>query len=212
MLPEVQLSVVLPTLPRISVHGHWCRAIGYHLLQGPPPGLPAGSPPRPLWPGGAPRNGARFTPRGGFDSIYLASDPITALLEVTAIFNHPSVQPFTLATYPWALFAVDGIVHDVLDLSDRSIWPSLGTDLQELTGDWAYQQEGYLLRSGPLPPTQILGRAAYSSACIRGIRYPSAKNIGKGVAIVVFSDRLEPGGDSYIEVHDPHGNIKDRVP
>src|SRR5437867_3123925 len=144
MISAAQLKIVLPTLSRVSVHGHWCRAIGYHLLQGAPPGSPPGSPPQPFWPRGAPTNGARYTPLGSFDSVYLASDPVTALQEVMAIFNHPHIPSFTLATYPWAFFAVDGIVHDVLDLCDDSIYPKLSTNLQELTGDWVYQQEEYL--------------------------------------------------------------------
>lgn len=124
--------------------------------------------------------GARFTPRGAFGSIYLASDPVTALLETTAVFQHSHAPAFTLRTYPWTVFAVDGVVANIVDLTDPNVWPSLGTNLQELTGDWAYGQEQYLLGHGPLPPTQMLGQAAYNGGVIAGMKYPSAKNMGKG--------------------------------
>jgi len=35
-------------------------------------------------------HGARFTPKGSFSSIYLASDPITALMEIVSVFDHPN--------------------------------------------------------------------------------------------------------------------------
>ena len=212
MLFPGDLQSILPTLHRITVHGPWTRALGYHLLQGPPPGTPLGNRPQPLWPGGAPLMGARFTPRGTFGSIYLASDAITALLEATVVLQHPHAPGFTLRTYPWTVFAVDGVVTDILDLSEPTVWPSLNTSLQELTGDWAYGQDQFLLGRGPLPPTQVLGQAAYNSGVIAGLKYPSAKNVGKGEGLVVFSDRLVPGGPSQLEVYDPNQLLKDRRP
>ena len=112
MFAGAQLQTVLPSLPRTRVHGLWTRAIGYHLLQQAPPGAAPGSPPEPLWPGGAPLIGARFTPRGAFASIYLASDAVTALLEVTAVVQHANAPAFTLRTFPWTVVAIDGVVAD----------------------------------------------------------------------------------------------------
>ena len=45
-----RLRRVLPTLPRITIHGLWSRAIGFHLLNAPPPGAspPRSDPSRPL--------------------------------------------------------------------------------------------------------------------------------------------------------------------
>jgi hypothetical protein len=84
-----RLVKVLRTLPLLNIHGPWSRAIGLHLLKDPPPGAPGGSPPQPLWPGGAAQNGARFTPKGSFGSVYLADDPVTALHEVVSVFAPP---------------------------------------------------------------------------------------------------------------------------
>ena len=186
--------------------------MGYHLLQDPPPGAPAGSPPQPLWPGGAAVNGARFTPKGGFGSIYLASDPVTALKEVLAVFQHPHVPSFTMRTYPWTLFAVDGVLTEILDLSDSNNHVTLGTSLQELTGDWAYLQDQFLKGVGPLPPTQVLGQAAYDCGAILGLKYVAAKNVAEGVGFVVFADRLAAKPPSYLEVYDPHENLRERRP
>ncbi|MCX6917136.1 MAG: hypothetical protein NT167_29540 [Verrucomicrobia bacterium] len=78
MFPLRQLAAALANVQLTSAHGPWSRAIGYRYLLGPPPGLTG--PPQPLWGGAAKLAGARFTPQGAFDSIYLAHDPITAVI------------------------------------------------------------------------------------------------------------------------------------
>jgi hypothetical protein len=102
MLASGSLAKVLPTLPRLTIHGVWSRAIGFHLLKAPPPGAPSGSPAQPLWPGGAARLGARFTPKGSFGSVYLADDPVTALHEVVSVFTPPMV-PLSQSRRPHGL-------------------------------------------------------------------------------------------------------------
>lgn len=205
MLPVAQLSAVLPTLPRITIHGLWSRAIGsHHLLT---------SPPQPLWSGGPPVNGARFTPKGGFDSIYLASDPFTALREVVGVFSHPGIPAFTLRIHPWTVLAIDGVLSEILDLTNSAIQGQIGTTLAELTGDWAYGQEQYSKGLGPIPPTQLLGQAAYDCGSVLGFRYLSAKNTrDAGIGIVVFTSRLPANQPSYLEVYDPHNKLSQRLP
>ena len=148
-----RLRKVLPTLPRITIHGLWSRAIGFHLLNAPPPGAPAGTSPQPLWPGGPASNGARFTPKGGFNSLYLADDPVTALHEVVSVFSHPHGPSITIRTSPWVVVAVDGVLSNIVDLTDAAVQRQLGTTTAELTGEWAYTQSV----SG-IAPTQILGQ------------------------------------------------------
>jgi len=58
----------------------------------------------------------------------------------------------------------------------------------------------------------VLGQATYNCGVITGIKYPSAKNLGKGEGFVVFSDRLVVGGPSHLEVYDPYLWLKDRRP
>ena len=210
MLSPARLARVLPRLPRVSVHGPWSRAIGYHLLQGPPPGSPCGARPEPLWPGGAAMRGARFTPRGGFGTIYLAGDPVTALLEVNAVFSHPNVPPVTLRLPPWALLTVEGIVDDVLDLTDPALQKRIGTNLQELTGEWQIPQSIFVKGKGPRPPTQALGQVAHATGKIRGLKFPAAKNLPTGIGLAIFADRLRP--PNFLEVYDPLGHLVDRRP
>lgn len=208
---QADLEKVLASLPAISLTGPWTRVLGYHLLQGPPPGAAPGSPPQPLWPGGA-LLGARFTPKGSFGTVYLASDPITALKEVVAIFVVPALPPATLRTPPWAVFAVDGFIESVLDLTDQTVLDALETSVSELTGDWRFSQALFEKGAGPMPPTQLLGKLAYDGGSFQAVRYRSAKDPGGGMGLAVFPDRLGAGGSGFLEVHDPNGLIVDRLP
>lgn len=118
----------------------------------------------------------------------------------------------TMRTPPWVLFAVEGFLEKVLDLTEPAIQSRLGTSLAELTGDWRFSQALHSRGEGPLPPTQLLGKLAYESERIGAIRYHSAKNTGQGFGFVVFSDRLHVRQASFLEVYDPHGLIRQRIP
>lgn len=93
MLPEASLRDILSTAPLQDIPGPWSKAVAFRHLLGPPPGGELGDPPQPLWPHGAPRYGARFTPRGSFGTIYLASDHETALVERRLIHPFRPEQP-----------------------------------------------------------------------------------------------------------------------
>ena len=199
MLPLLQLAAALQTAALVSAHGPWSRAIGYRHLLGPPPGQTG--PPQPLWGGAAKIAGARFTPAGGFDSIYLAHDPITAFIEVSALILLPG-GPVPVRSAPWVVITVDGIVNNLLDLTDAATLAALGTTAQEMTGTWA---------TLPHPPTQLLGQMAYDSDRIAGIKYASAKHPG-GLNVMVFPDRIPLVAGNYLEVYDPHGHLAQRLP
>ena len=125
MLSGPKLTRELSALPRVILHGPWVRAVGYHVLQGPPPGAPPGGPIQPLWPGGAALRGARFTPKGGSPSLYLASDALTALIEVQAVLLIGG-RVVPLATQPWALLSVEGVLTEIIDLTEDDIQKALG--------------------------------------------------------------------------------------
>jgi len=198
MLHGAKLKTALSKVKLIAVHGPWSRVVGYrHVLRAP--GGKKGAP-QPLWGGAAAIKGARFTPKGGFDSVYLAWEPVTALLEVQALVVVPG-GTVPLRTAPWTLVTVDGIVSNVLDLTDAAILKALGTNVQEMTGAWVKEAN---------PPTQELAKAAYNSGKIAGIKYGSAKHPG-GVNLVVFSDRLVPPSTDYLEIFDPHGTLAQRI-
>ena len=97
---------------------------------------------------------------------------------------------------------MDGILNNLLDLNDATTLAALGTTAQEMTGTWA---------ATPHPPTQLLGRRAYDSGRIAGIKYASAKHPG-GINVVVFPDRISVAAGNYLEVYDPHGHLAQRLP
>src|SRR6267143_3290671 len=135
MLTPARLARALKSLKRVTIHGPWTRVVPFHLLLGPPPGSPRTDPPQPLWGGGAMLHGARFTPKGSFSSIYLASDPITALMEIVSVFDHPNwARSSPPRAVPWTLFTVDGVVANLIDLADAETQELLGTNDQELSG------------------------------------------------------------------------------
>lgn len=204
MLSADALREVVARLPLISADGPWSRAVGSHVLFSPPPGAAPLSPPQPLWGGGAALHGARFTPKGSFPSLYLASDPVTALKEVRTLF--PGV---TVASHPWTLLTVTGYLEQVLDLADESVQSALGTSRDELAAPWRYEQGLHADGQGPLPPTQLSGRELHASGRVTALRYHAVKNWGEGTGFVVFPDRLTP--QSHLEIHDPYGFFQQKL-
>jgi len=198
MLPPAALAAALGTIKLASAHGPWSRAVGYRYLLNPPPGLTG--PPQPLWGGAAKVVGARFTPRGSFESIYLAHDPITAFIEVSALLILPG-GPVPVRSAPWVIVSVDGLLKNLLDLTDTSILAALQTTEQEMAGTWVKASN---------PPTQVLAQAAYDSGRITGIKYGSAKHPG-GLNLVVFPDKISVSRGNFLEVYDPHGNLTQRI-
>lgn len=216
MRSAANLRRILPSLPRAPCRGPWYRAVAFDNLLGPPPGSPASSPVQPLWPKGAKRKGARFTPAAvtgttSFGCIYLALDENTPLLEVTGILKPPG-SSIPLLFVPQVLMTVDGVLADIVDLTDAKTQSALGTSLQELTGDWVVQQDDYLTGRSPMPPTQVLAQAAYGVGDIVGLRYSSSKSVAAAIGMVVFSDRLV-SGTSYLEVFNTStGTLQQRLP
>lgn len=205
MHPEQQLRAVIATLPSHPRHGPYSRCVGYHHLIPHIAGQPPHRGPQPLWGMGSKNDGARFTPKGRFETIYLAEDPVTALTEVEAVFRLPRGPIVTVVTPPLVHVVVDGVLLSVLDLTDGNTQTVLGTTRQELTGAWRYAQ-----LQGMEAPTQTLGRVCYDSGRFDAIRYYSSKNPPDGICIAVFPDRL--AGAAYLEVYDPYGHLAQRLP
>lgn len=222
MVSTAALRRILPTLPRVARRGPWYRAVHDDHLRSAPPGSPARGPAQPLWAGGAARHGARFTPRAlpaglvagvsataGIDCLYLAEDELTPLVEVASVLRP---RPGTALWFePQVMMTVDGLVADVLDLTDVATQQSLGTTHQELTGPWRLQQSIHLSRSGPQPATQALGDAAYQSGRVVALRYPSAKHPG-GVGLVVFTARLRASRDALRVFDHGGGRLQQSLP
>ena len=215
MHPSAKLLTILPALPRIALPGPWYRTVALDYLQGPPPGTPAGSPIQPLWPGGCHQKGVRFTPKAppdvAINGLYLATDEVTTIAEVTGVLR-PSGSPVAIVFKPLVLMSALGVLTNLLDTTDPVVQAALGTNDQELTGNWAKAQVKYLAGAGPMPPTQVLGQAAFNADGIAGLIYDSTKSSTKGKGILVFTDRLAAAGN-YVELYnEPGGKLQQRIP
>ncbi len=197
-----RLGEVLASLPVLPFDGILYRAVTHRALIGDPPYPEI----RPLYDAGAPSSGARYTPRGGMKSLYLAADPETAFAEVNQIYAKLRRQsPPVMAPVPaCTLFSVAARIERVLDLTDIAIQSALETNEAELSAPWRESQQ-----SGTLPPTQWLGRAAYDTTVIQALRYPSMQLPGHA-CFVVFTERLQ--GNTFIEVDDASGYLRERLP
>jgi hypothetical protein len=130
---------------------------------------------------------------------------------VTGVLHPPGV-PLPLLFEPLVLLTVDGVLSDMLDLTDGAVHGALQTTHQELTGDWALQQADYLLGTAVMPPTQVLGQAACDVGGITGFKYRSSKNVAGPSSIVVFPNRLKPGQSELRVYNRPSGLLQHRLP
>ena len=227
MLAERELRQALAALPALPLHGPFNRFVPFDAMVSPrslqflrasSPGITAGvdaqgepvfyvdlatPPQRPLWGIGSIKNGGRYNKLETFEVIYLAEDPITALAEVNLVFR-PNAALGKIKGPPMVHIAVEGILERILDLTLADSQSALATSHQELTGAWLWEQD----KTGEAP-TQRLGRVAFESGRLCGLRYPSSKNPG-GTCVAVFPDRLV--GGSYLEVFDPFDNLAQRIP
>jgi RES domain-containing protein len=205
MIDEKDLAAALGQIKPKVLHGPFSRCVAFHHLVSIPEGQGVVSRPQPLWGMGSKRFGGRLTPRNSFETIYLAEDPVTALAEVTVVVRNIGGSLLNLQSQPWVLVTVQGILRCVLDLTEASAVSQLGSNHQELTGEWRYTQE----QLGEAP-TQLLGRVCHHTGLFDSIRYPSSKNLPDGACVAVFPDRLK--APAFLEVYDPNGNLAQRLP
>lgn len=205
MIPPSALPVCLDGLPRIAVAGVFWRTVPIQYLRGAPPGAPAGSPPQPLWPGGAAMWGARYTRTGGSNALYLAPDGATALAEVEAVLfgTEGEVKPGA-AHDPLLVFAARADLPAVVDLCNPDVQRALGTSDAELKAPWLRAQERHRLGRGDLPATQALGEAAAGAGTILALRYPSYRHPGIQ-NLVVFTDHLAALGGRVVLIDESGG-------
>jgi RES domain-containing protein len=203
-----QLPQVLAQLPQIHLAGLYHRVVKAVYLNDPPPGAPPGSPPQPLWPGGASERGARYTPTGGANSLYLAPDPVTALAEVRAV-SPPDLRA-NGPHDPLTVMAVEVDLPSILDLCSPAIRKALGITRAELVAPWLRGQARHRKGQGALPPTQALGAAAAGMGSILGLQYPSARRRA-AQNLVVFTDHLASLGGTLVTV-DTSGRLLQRLP
>lgn len=79
------------------------------------------SSPEPLYSEGPVKSGARFTPKGGFRSLYLSFDRMTASLEIEASFKRSDGSLIDITDTPTTILPIDIDLDSVLDLTDPKI-------------------------------------------------------------------------------------------
>jgi RES domain-containing protein len=199
------LAAALVTLPAATFTGTLYRAIHLEALFGfhQPSPYPV---PRPLYSLGAPANGARFTPRSGMATLYMAEDAEAAFVEANQSYaairsqNPAGVGPMP----PTVLVSARAHLTSVLDLAQGAIQGALGTNPRELAGSWRLTQP-----AGGMAVTQQLGQMVFESGRFDGIRYPSTRR-PRSCCLAIFPDRLQ--APAFVEVFDPDGNVYERLP
>ncbi len=181
MLTEKELLYHLSSCPLSRVQKRLWRELNTEYI------LEAN--PKPLYSEGPVKSGARFTPKGGFRTLYLSYARLTASLEIQSSFKKNDGSLIDLADRPTTILPVDVDIDSVLDLTDDSLVQMLKTNYSELTGEWRYSQ------ISSIAITQVLGRAAFNTNRIKAIKYRSAKDPQHGVCLAVFIDRLVKGDD-----------------
>ena len=154
MLAEPDLAAVLNRISPQAAHGFYSRFVEFRHLSTTGPHPAPG--PKPLWGLGSKLYGGRFTPKGAFEAIYLAEDPVTAMAEISGVLYSPQAPMPLTAQPPWVLITVEGVLLRVLDLTALGVQSALGTNGQELTGAWRHIQA-----IGQEAPTQTLGRVCH---------------------------------------------------
>jgi RES domain-containing protein len=151
-------------LRRLPVSGTWYRALELQFLK------------QPLQTRYSRRHAGRFSPGPGvpnpFDILYLCEHQVLSLREVEAVYG--SLEPGRTFPNPqraWVILNVQVVLQPVVDLTDREQLQTLGTSVQELTGDWRSSNT-----AGTLAPTQQLGVALYHVQGIEGFVTVSAKS------------------------------------
>lgn len=112
---------------------------------------------------------------------------------------NPTIAP--TPTAPKVMYSAKAYLATVLDLTLPANQSAISTSLIELTSPWR--------NVVGVAPTQELGQAVFDSGRYQAILFPSSKKQGHA-CVVIFTDRLTP--PAFIEVYDPNGNLKERIP
>lgn len=152
---------------------------------------------------GSLRAGGRYNQRDGFEALYLASSPVTALREVEALVETAEGLRGVKGP-PRILLSVDYRLHAVVDLMEPLALQTLGTTIAEICAPWRA-----LNAAGLAAPTQVLGEVVHDQASIEALRVPSARDPSTD-NLVILPGRLLAG--SIVRVFDDSGLIDAHLP
>ena len=191
MVTGNQLIAALAALPTLPLTGVVFRVIQLRYLN------------TPLSSVGSVRFGGRYNPPQLFKALYLADNSVTALLEVEALFK-TGTQLKSVPKPPLLVLSIYYQLNAIVDITNFDNQLALGTNLQEITGNWRLMNA-----QNQLAPTHILGEAAYNLQGIEALKVPSARD-SNTYNLVVFPDRLSSG--SFLRVYDDSGTINAQLP
>lgn len=138
-----------------------------------------------------------------FGLIYLADQPETASREVGEIVE-TRVGLIRVPGPRRIELSVKYELNAVLDLTNIDIQNALGTNLQELTGQWRTMND-----QEQIAPTQVCGSAVRSLGSIEAAIVPCAPR-PYFYNLVVFPDSLSI--NSFLEIYDNSDNFLARLP
>lgn len=158
MLTDNELINALASLPVLPKSG-----VAYRLIHAKYAGSTLSSI-------GSLKFGGRYNPPQTFEALYLASNPVTALVEVNAVVQTASGL-LGVKGPPRILLSVDYRLNAILDLNDLNIQSALATSLPELIAPWRP-----INAQGQIAPPQMLGAAVYGLQSIEALKVPSARD------------------------------------
>ena len=199
MLSERELRQALRRVPLISIEGPFHRFVDLWFVH---QSLVGGKGTKVLAGLGAQMLGGRFTPRGAFETLYVATTAETARIEAESRLTASGV--IDAPSKPYVHFVVRGRLQKILDLTDAFVLGTLRTTVEQITAPWIMDQT-----RGKEAATQVLGRAAHISGRIEAILFLSSKDRPTGRCLAILPDRLKKG--SSLEIVDETGLVRERL-
>jgi RES domain-containing protein len=200
VLSEDELKRALRRVPLIGADGPFHRFVDLWFVH---QNLAGGRKTEVLAGLGAKMIGGRFTPRGAFETLYVATSAETARIEAESRITASGVVGSP--TKPYVHFVIRGQLQMILDLNDPSVLQALKTTVEEIVAPWVMDQT-----HGREARTQVLGRVVHTIRKIEAILFPSSKDRPEGRCLAVLPDRLKRG--SSLEIEDETGLVKERLP
>jgi len=127
---------------------------------------------------GAKMLGGRFTPRGAFETLYVATTAETARIEAESRITVSGVV--RAPSKPYVHFMVCGRLQKVLNLTDARVLETLKTTAEEMTASWVMGQI-----QGDGAPTQMLGRVVILPGELKRFSFRPART-GRTAAVWRF--------------------------
>ena len=135
MLSEAELKRALRRVALIGADGPFHRFVDLWFVH---QNLAGGKKTEVLAGLGAKMLGGRFTPRGTFETLYVATTAATARIEAESRITASGVVD--APSKPYVHFVVRGRLQKVLDLTDAGVLATLKTTEDEMTGPWILGQ------------------------------------------------------------------------